>query len=103
MRVVNVVNLMTLQPPSEHPHGLSDWDFDALFTTDKPVIFAFHGYPCPTCIFRSTFDPTAANHGTSYLALTAGMTITPQLPKLPIITGLIMRPCSIPSRRMSAA
>ena len=45
MRVINVVNLMTLQPPSEHPHGLSDWDFDALFTTDKPIIFAFHGYP----------------------------------------------------------
>jgi xylulose-5-phosphate/fructose-6-phosphate phosphoketolase len=45
VRVINVVNLMTLQPPSEHPHGLSDWDFDTLFTTDKPVIFAFHGYP----------------------------------------------------------
>ena len=45
IRVVNVVDLMTLQPPSEHPHGLSDRDFDALFTTDKPIIFAFHGYP----------------------------------------------------------
>jgi len=45
VRVINVVNLMTLQPSSEHPHGLSDWDFDALFTTDKPIIFAFHGYP----------------------------------------------------------
>ncbi len=45
IRVVNVVNLMTLQPPGEHPHGLSDKDFDSLFTTDKPVIFAFHGYP----------------------------------------------------------
>ncbi|TAL84511.1 MAG: phosphoketolase family protein [Rhodanobacter sp.] len=45
IRVVNVVDLMRLQPPSEHPHGLSDLDFDALFTTDKPVIFAFHGYP----------------------------------------------------------
>ena len=45
MRVINVVNLMKLQPPSEHPHGLSDRDFDALFTTDKPIIFAFHGYP----------------------------------------------------------
>jgi xylulose-5-phosphate/fructose-6-phosphate phosphoketolase len=45
VRVVNVVNLMTLQPPSEHPHGLNDADFDALFTTDKPIIFAFHGYP----------------------------------------------------------
>ena len=45
IRVVNVVDLMKLQPPSEHPHGLSDVDFDALFTKDKPVIFAFHGYP----------------------------------------------------------
>ena len=45
VRVVNVVDLMTLQPQSEHPHGLSDQDFDALFTRDKPIIFAFHGYP----------------------------------------------------------
>ncbi len=45
IRVVNVVDLMVLQPPSEHPHGMDDRDFDALFTTDKPVIFAFHGYP----------------------------------------------------------
>ncbi len=45
VRVVNVVDLMTLQPPSEHPHGLPDKDFDAMFTVDKPIIFAFHGYP----------------------------------------------------------
>jgi xylulose-5-phosphate/fructose-6-phosphate phosphoketolase len=45
VRVVNVVDLMTLQPSSEHPHGLSDSDFDSLFTADKPVIFAYHGYP----------------------------------------------------------
>ena len=45
IRVVNVVDLMVLQPPSEHPHGLDDHDFDQLFTPDKPVIFAFHGYP----------------------------------------------------------
>ncbi len=45
IRVVNVVDLMKLQPPSEHPHGLSDDDFDSLFTRDKPVIFAFHAYP----------------------------------------------------------
>jgi xylulose-5-phosphate/fructose-6-phosphate phosphoketolase len=45
IRVVNVVDLMRLQPSSEHPHGLSDADFDSLFTRDKPVIFAFHGYP----------------------------------------------------------
>ena len=45
LRVVNVVDLMCLQPPGEHPHALSDEDFDSLFTQDKPVIFAFHGYP----------------------------------------------------------
>lgn len=45
VRVINVVDLMTLQPESEHPHGLNDKDFDILFTKDKPVIFAFHGYP----------------------------------------------------------
>ncbi|MGZ3147267.1 phosphoketolase family protein [Lentzea chajnantorensis] len=53
VRVINVVDLMRLQPASEHPHGLSDGDFDALFTTDKPVIFAFHGYPA--LIHRLTY------------------------------------------------
>ncbi len=45
IRVVNVVDLMTLQPSSEHPHGLSDEEFDEIFTCDRPVIFAYHGYP----------------------------------------------------------
>ncbi|MFG0294338.1 MAG: phosphoketolase [Maioricimonas sp. JB045] len=58
IRVVNVVNLMKLQPESEHPHGLSDRDFDALFTKDKPIIFAFHGYPW--LIHRLTYRRT--NH-----------------------------------------
>jgi xylulose-5-phosphate/fructose-6-phosphate phosphoketolase len=58
IRVVNVVNLMKLQPPSEHPHGLPDRDFDTLFTTDKPIIFAFHGYPW--LIHRLTYR--RANH-----------------------------------------
>ncbi len=58
IRVVNVVDLMTLQPPSEHPHGLPDKDFDSLFTTDKPIIFAFHGYPW--LIHRLTYRRT--NH-----------------------------------------
>ena len=53
IRVVNVVDLMALQPVSEHPHGFADEDFDAIFTTDKPVIFAFHGYP--TLIHRLTY------------------------------------------------
>lgn len=58
IRVVNVVDLMTLQPQSEHPDGLSDWDFDTLFTTDKPIIFAYHGYPW--LIHRLTYRRT--NH-----------------------------------------
>jgi xylulose-5-phosphate/fructose-6-phosphate phosphoketolase len=58
VRVINVVDLMKLQPPSEHPHGLSDRDFDALFTTDKPIIFAYHGYPW--LIHRLTYRRT--NH-----------------------------------------
>ena len=53
------VDLMTLQPPSEHPHGLADRDFDALFTVDKPIIFAFHGYPW--LIHRLTYRRTG--HG----------------------------------------
>ena len=58
IRVVNVVDLMTLQPREEHPHGLNDRDFDALFTTNKPVIFAHHGYPM--LIHRLTYRRT--NH-----------------------------------------
>jgi xylulose-5-phosphate/fructose-6-phosphate phosphoketolase len=58
VRVINVVNLMKLQPSSEHPHGLPDRDFDALFTKDKPIIFAFHGYP--SLIHRLTYRRT--NH-----------------------------------------
>jgi xylulose-5-phosphate/fructose-6-phosphate phosphoketolase len=58
LRVVNVVDLMTLQPPSEHPHGISDRDFDSIFTVDKPIIFAYHGYPW--LIHRLTYRRT--NH-----------------------------------------
>jgi len=58
IRVVNVVDLMTLQPSTEHPHGLTDAAFDSLFTTDKPVIFAYHGYPW--LIHRLTYRRT--NH-----------------------------------------
>jgi xylulose-5-phosphate/fructose-6-phosphate phosphoketolase len=58
IRMINVVDLMKLQPASEHPHGLSDADFDALFTKDKPIIFAYHGYPW--LIHRLTYRRT--NH-----------------------------------------
>ncbi|MFZ2648757.1 MAG: phosphoketolase family protein, partial [Burkholderiaceae bacterium] len=59
VRMINVVDLMTLQPKEEHPHGLSDSEFDMLFTTDKPVIFAYHGYPW--LIHRLAYRRT--NHG----------------------------------------
>ena len=58
VRVINIVDLMTIQPQSEHPHGLVDRDFDQLFTTDKPIIFAYHGYPW--LIHRLTYRRT--NH-----------------------------------------
>jgi xylulose-5-phosphate/fructose-6-phosphate phosphoketolase len=59
VRTVNVVDLMRLEPSSEHPHGLSATEFDTIFTTDRPVIFAFHGYPA--LIHRLTYQRT--NHG----------------------------------------
>ena len=58
LRFVNVVDLFRLVPQTEHPHGLSDHDFDSLFTTDKPIIFTFHGYPW--LIHRLTYRRT--NH-----------------------------------------
>ncbi len=58
IRVVNIVDLMTIQPSTEHPHGLTDREFDSIFTTDKPVIFAYHGYPW--LIHRLTYRRT--NH-----------------------------------------
>jgi xylulose-5-phosphate/fructose-6-phosphate phosphoketolase len=75
LRVVNVVDLMTLQPPSEHPHGLSDWDFDSLFTRDRPVIFAYHGYPW--LIHRLTYRRT--NHDNLHVRgyIEEGTTTTP--------------------------
>ena len=75
IRVVNVVDLMSLQPISEHPHGFADEDFDALFTTDKPVIFAFHGYP--TLIHRLTYR--RRNHSNIHVRgyVEEGTTTTP--------------------------
>ncbi|MGY4567179.1 xylulose-5-phosphate/fructose-6-phosphate phosphoketolase [Bradyrhizobium sp. USDA 3256] len=75
IRVVNVVDLMTLQPREQHPHGLSDRDFDSLFTRDKPVIFAYHGYPY--LIHRLTYN--RANHAGMHVRGFAeeGTTTTP--------------------------
>jgi xylulose-5-phosphate/fructose-6-phosphate phosphoketolase len=60
VRVVNVIDLMRLQPDTEHPHGLSDSQFDALFTVDRPVVFAYHGYPL--LIHRLTYRRTNHNN-----------------------------------------
>ncbi len=60
IRFINVVDLMTLQPSEEHPHGLTSKDFDELFTTDKPIIFAYHGYPW--LIHRLTYRRTNHNN-----------------------------------------
>ena len=69
IRVVNVVDLMVLQPQSEHPHGLEDQDFDELFTTDRPVIFAFHGYPA--MIHKLTYR--RQNHDNIHVRGASGM------------------------------
>jgi xylulose-5-phosphate/fructose-6-phosphate phosphoketolase len=75
IRVVNVVDLMTLQPKDQHPHGLSDRDFDGMFTRDKPVIFAYHGYPY--LIHRLAYNRT--NHAGMHVRGFAeeGTTTTP--------------------------
>jgi xylulose-5-phosphate/fructose-6-phosphate phosphoketolase len=75
VRVVNVVDLMRLQPPSAHPHGLPDSEFDTLFTTSQPVIFAYHGYP--TLIHRLTYRRT--NHANLHVRgyMEEGTTTTP--------------------------
>ena len=75
VRVINVVDLMTLQPENEHPHGLPDREFDALFTTDKPLIFAYHGYPW--LIHRLTYR--RSNHKNLHVRgyIEEGTTTTP--------------------------
>ena len=75
VRLVNVVDLMRLEPDSEHPHGLSDRDFDALFTPDKPVVFAWHGYP--SLIHRLTYS--RRNHANIHVRgfVDEGTTTTP--------------------------
>lgn len=72
IRVVSVVDLMTLQPESEHPHGLNDIDFDMLFTTNKPIIFVFHGYPL--LIHHLTYRIT--NHANLHVLVYKGEGIT---------------------------
>jgi len=96
VRVVNVVDLMKLQSPSEHPHGLEDDDFDQLFTRDTPVIFAFHGYP--TLIHRLTYR--RANHDNLHvhgyqeegtITTAFDMTVLNQLDRFHLVIDVINR------------
>jgi xylulose-5-phosphate/fructose-6-phosphate phosphoketolase len=75
VRVVNVVDLMTLQPSSEHPHGLPDAEFDAIFTDDRPVVFAFHGYPW--LIHRLTYKRHGHDNFHVHGYIEEGTTTTP--------------------------
>ena len=96
IRVVNVVNLMKLQSQSEHPHGLTDSDFDALFTKDRPIILAFHGYP--SLIHQLTYR--RANHGNLHvrgykeegtITTTFDMTVLNDLDRFHLVQDVINR------------
>ena len=96
IRVINVVDLMKLQPNTEHPHGLSDQDFDALFTKDKPIVFAFHGYPW--LVHRLTYRRT--NHDNMHvrgykeegtITTTFDMTVLNDLDRFHLVQDVINR------------
>ncbi|MGA9118128.1 MAG: phosphoketolase family protein [Bacteroidota bacterium] len=96
IRVVNVVDLMKLEPETEHPHGLSDKDFDALFTKDKPIVFAFHGYPW--LVHRLTYRRT--NHDNMHvrgykeegtITTTFDMTVLNDLDRFHLVRDVINR------------
>ena len=96
IRVVNVVDLMKMQPQSEHPHGLGEEAFDELFTTDKPIVFAFHGYPA--LIHRLTYR--RANHGNLHvhgykeegtITTTFDMTVLNDLDRFHLVLDVIKR------------
>jgi xylulose-5-phosphate/fructose-6-phosphate phosphoketolase len=96
LRVVNVVDLMCLVSPSEHPHGLSDQAFDALFTADKPVVFAFHGYPSliHQLIYRRRNHDAFHVHGYREEGTTTtpfDMTVLNQLDRFHLAAGVLKR------------
>jgi xylulose-5-phosphate/fructose-6-phosphate phosphoketolase len=96
IRVINVVDLMKLEPNTEHPHGLSDKDFDTLFTKDKPIVFAFHGYPW--LVHRLTYRRT--NHENMHvrgykeegtITTTFNMTVLNDLDRFHLVQDVINR------------
>jgi xylulose-5-phosphate/fructose-6-phosphate phosphoketolase len=96
IRVINVVDLMKLQPDTEHPHGLSDKAFDALFTKNKPIVFAFHGYPW--LVHRLTYRRT--NHDNMHvrgykeegtITTTFDMTVLNDLDRFHLVQDVINR------------
>ena len=108
IRVINVVDLMRLQPDTEHPHGLPDAQFDALFTTDRPVIFAYHGYPW--LIHRLTYRRT--NHDNIHVRgyKEEGTTTTPfdmvmlnDLDRFHLVIDVIDRVPSLPDEPHTSA
>jgi xylulose-5-phosphate/fructose-6-phosphate phosphoketolase len=107
LRVVNVVDLMTLQPPHAHPHGLPDAAFDALFTADRPVVFAYHGYP--SLIHRLTYRRT--NHANIHVHgfREEGTTTTPfdmvvlnQLDRFSLFAAVVERVPALAGQRAQA-
>ena len=103
VRVVNVVDLMTLQPSTEHPHGLTDNDFDVLFTKDKPIIFAFHGYPLliHSLTYRRTNHDNMHVHGYKGEGTTTtpfDMTVLNEIDRFHLMSDVIDRLPALGSR-----
>lgn len=104
VRVVNVVDLMTLQPPEEHPHGLPDRQFDALFTEDRPIIFAFHGYPwlVHRLAYRRTNHPNLHVRGYKEEGTTTtpfDMAVRNQIDRYHLVQDVVDRVPSLAPRR----